>query len=61
MRGGQLLAEDTPSNLLVTHEAETLEQVFLTLCQVSLSSEKGNSLLSQLEEVRASVRLRSRF
>ncbi len=33
MRHGQVLVQDTPENLLATHGASTLEQVFLLLCK----------------------------
>ena len=34
MRCGRLLAEDAPESLLRAHNALSLEQVFLNLCQV---------------------------
>ena len=34
MRCGRLLAEDSPESLLRAHNALSLEQVFLNLCQV---------------------------
>lgn len=33
MRNGQLIAEDTPSNLLETFKVNSMETVFLALCQ----------------------------
>lgn len=41
MRNGILLAEDSPSNILVRHEVENLEEAFLKLCMKRGVSEEA--------------------
>ncbi|XP_071441834.1 ABC transporter G family member 23-like [Hetaerina americana] len=45
MRGGKLLAEESPDNLLAIHHCSTLEGVFLKLC-ILQNRRKGSNVLS---------------
>lgn len=48
MRNGVLIAEDSPANLLAKYHAETLDEVFLSLCQ-SQDNKSVNRELSKNE------------
>ena len=41
MRQGRLMVEDNPKELMLKHQADSLEEVFLLLCQQKNEIEKG--------------------
>lgn len=47
MRGGKFLAEETPENLLMQYQCETLEEVFLKLAIMQNKGKRRRSSIAQ--------------
>ena len=49
MRGGRLLAEGSPSSLMIQHSLSSLESVFLTLCVSDQYKKVGEEFLISMQ------------
>lgn len=47
MRGGKFLAEESPDNLLMQYQCETLEEVFLKLAILQNKGKRRRSSIAQ--------------
>jgi len=55
MRGGRLLAEDSPANLLKVHQCLSLEDVFLRLCMKDKSANNAITVSTNVTNNQANV------
>ena len=52
MRGGRLLAEGSPSSLMIQHSLSSLESVFLTLCVSDQYKKVGKEFLISMQTLK---------